>query len=763
MNKHLSFVPLPEKINTTQLSYDISRFSRTCRWTEDLKDVPRVDEDTIFKVKKHNLPRKAPSTTLSKFLYGIESDILKAEPKRIHSNLKDDEHKAIKSLVEAQKEGQIVIQRCDKGGATAIMDRDDYVNEIMEQHLQSTVTNQDGDIINVYREVDPLMLHVHHDKLRQLVEQGFQAGFLNEKEKAGLIPEKPGEARAYGMPKAHKAVPEGKKIPPVRLVISGCGSTTENASLFVDHHTKHIPTQLPSYIQDTPDFLRLLERENTAGKQSKGAFPVTIDVVGLYPNIPQAEGLIAFEKMVSDPVNRDQTLPAGFLVLLLKCVLEYNVFTFDGKYYLQAWGTAIGSRVAPTYACIFMGVLEQMMLQGWTGWVPRIWKRYIDDIFNVWESTEEELLQFLTFINSFHPTIKFTAEYRTTEEQVTVKPSADSVVQILRVPLAGKRPKSVDFLDTTVWIDEDGLFQTDLYVKDTDRVTYLSPSSCHPGHITRNIPYSLGYRLKRICSNKEDFDKRKLELSLNLRSRGYTEDILQEAFKRLEKVTREEALKKVIRNKEQKLVFAVTFDPRLPSISKILKKHYEIGVENPEFQETFPDLPSVGYRRYKNLGGYLTRAKLYPKTRSGLRTHSGFQRCTRVAGGNCMMCMFSQNTSKHTSAYTGEQYNIQSNITCTDHYIIYSIQCKKCPSVEYVGKTVQEASERFSTHRSDVNTKKIQKPVAEHFNLPGHSVSDMKFLPFEKIFPEDDTLLREREKFWIKQKKTFLFGLNKIC
>jgi hypothetical protein len=388
MNKHLSFVPLPEKINTTQLSYDISRFSRTLRWTEDLKDVPRVEEDVVFKVKKHNLPRKAPSTTLSKFIYGIESDIMKAEPKRIHSNLKDDEHKALKSLVKAQKEGQIVIQRCDKGGATAIMNRDDYVNEIMEQHLQSTVTNQNGDVINVYREVDPLMLNVHHDKLRQLVEQGFQAGFLDEKERVGLIPEKPGEARAYGMPKAHKAVPEGKKIPPVRLVISGCGSTTESASLFVDHHTKHIPTQLPSYIQDTPDFLRLLERENRAGKQNNGAFPVTIDVVGLYPNIPQAEGLIAFENMVSDPVNRDQTLPAGFLVLLLKCVLEYNVFIFDGKYYIQDWGTAIGSRVAPTYACIFMGVLEQIMLQGWTGWVPRIWKRYIDDIFNVWESTE---------------------------------------------------------------------------------------------------------------------------------------------------------------------------------------------------------------------------------------------------------------------------------------------------------------------------------------------------------------------------------------
>ena len=41
-----------------------------------------------------------------------------------------------------------------------------------------------------------------------VVDQGFQAGFLNKKEKAGLIPVKPGEARAYGMPKAHKEVLE---------------------------------------------------------------------------------------------------------------------------------------------------------------------------------------------------------------------------------------------------------------------------------------------------------------------------------------------------------------------------------------------------------------------------------------------------------------------------------------------------------------------------------------------------------------------------
>ena len=40
------------------------------------------------------------------------------------------------------------------------------------------------------------------------------------------------------------------------------------------------------------------------------------------------------------------------------------------------------------------------------------------------------------------------------------------------------RPRSVDFLDMTVWIDENGKFQTDLYTKETDRITssLLKPS-----------------------------------------------------------------------------------------------------------------------------------------------------------------------------------------------------------------------------------------------------------------------------------------------
>ena len=40
-----------------------------------------------------------------------------------------------------------------------------------------------------------------------------------------------------------------------------------------------------------------------------------------------------------------------------------------------------------------------------------IWWRYIDDIYYIWEHGEESLETFLNKLNTFNPTIKFTAEY----------------------------------------------------------------------------------------------------------------------------------------------------------------------------------------------------------------------------------------------------------------------------------------------------------------------------------------------------------------
>ena len=53
------------------------------------------------------------------------------------------------------------------------------------------------------------------------------------------------------------------------------------------------------------------------------------------------------------------------------------------------------------------------------------------------------------------------------------------------------------------------------------------------------------------------------------------------------------------------------------------------------------------------------------------------------------------------------------------------------------------------------------KAVPEHFNGPGHSMSDMVFLPIEKVLNRDETLLASREEFWIRKKQSYEKGINR--
>ena len=57
-----------------------------------------------------------------------------------------------------------------------------------------------------------------------------------------------------------------KKAPKPRAIVSGSGSITENASLFVQHHIEESSYSHKSYLQDTPDFLRDMEMINAGPK-----------------------------------------------------------------------------------------------------------------------------------------------------------------------------------------------------------------------------------------------------------------------------------------------------------------------------------------------------------------------------------------------------------------------------------------------------------------------------------------------------------------
>ena len=82
---------------------------------------------------------------------------------------------------------------------------------------------------------------------------------------------------------------------------------------------------------------------------------------------------------------------------------------------------------------------------------------------------------------------------------------------------------SVDFLDTTVYIDENSKLQTKLYRKLTDRRNYLDRKSEHPTNPKINIPYSQSLRIKRICLTIEEFNESCDALEEKFIQRGYSE------------------------------------------------------------------------------------------------------------------------------------------------------------------------------------------------------------------------------------------------
>ena len=187
--------------------------------------------------------------------------------------------------------------------------------------------------------------------------------------------------RFYLLPKIHKRLHNV----PGRPVISNSGFYTENISAFVEHHLKPLAQKVKSYVKDTNDFLRKIA--NLPPLPEDLIF-CTIDVVGLYPNIPHDEGLKAVRNALDS--REDKTISTESLLELAECVLKNNIFEHNTKFFKQVRGTAIGTKMAPPYAIIYMDELERGFLENYH-LQPLVWWRYIDDIFMLWQHGEKEL------------------------------------------------------------------------------------------------------------------------------------------------------------------------------------------------------------------------------------------------------------------------------------------------------------------------------------------------------------------------------------
>ena len=97
-------------------------------------------------------------------------------------------------------------------------------------------------------------------------------------------------------------------------------------------------------------------------------------------------------------------IPRDVIRQLFEIVFKCNVFSFDGKIYEQIQGTAMGTKMALSYANLLMDRFERAFLAQ-EPIQPLVWKHYIDDIQCIWVGTRSELEGFL---NKAHRTLKLT-------------------------------------------------------------------------------------------------------------------------------------------------------------------------------------------------------------------------------------------------------------------------------------------------------------------------------------------------------------------
>ena len=112
------------------------------------------------------------------------------------------------------------------------------------------------------------------------------------------------------------------------------------------------------YIRDSGHFLEKIKNISTL---PENAILVTADVVGLYPSIPHQTGFSALKEALE---NRSvKKIPAENLIKMAEFVLKNNLFEFNSKVFQQISGTTIGTKFAPSYACIYMDRVEQDFLE----------------------------------------------------------------------------------------------------------------------------------------------------------------------------------------------------------------------------------------------------------------------------------------------------------------------------------------------------------------------------------------------------------------
>lgn len=223
----------------------------------------------------------------------------------------------------------------------------------------------------------------------------------------------------------------------------------------------------------------------------------------------------------------------------------------------------MGTRVAPSYANIFMGSFEKTYIYNNEECKPHIlvYKRYITDLFLIWKGDETKAMNFVQKIYSNKWRIKLTPKFA---------------------------PFKIEFLDLMI-SQENNRFTTSTYFRSVDTNSYLHYRSHHYKKWKKNIPYGQFRCIRKNCTSDSIFEEQATIIQERFTEKGYPKPLLTKAYERTKKISQREYLgiptntplplttdDGVKPHSQYSLNFITTFNNSHQSIRQILTRNWFI-------------------------------------------------------------------------------------------------------------------------------------------------------------------------------------------
>ena len=285
----------------------------------------------------------------------------------------------------------IVIVRPDKGNGVVVLDRDIYKQKILEIINDTAKFKKLKDNPTLTRE----------GQLQRFLRKIKDKNLFDENTYKKIYPCSSKLATIYGLPKTHKMLFDSDDFS-LRPIISSIGPYNYNLAKFL---TELLDPIIPKE-HCAKDLFSFCEEIQQVSNNDN--FLVSYDVCSLFTSTPLQETIeIAVEVIFEN--NPQLKITKRELKQLFSFATSGTHFMFSGSFYDKIDGISMGSPLGPVLANLLMGYHEKKWLQEFDKGKILMYKRYVDDIFCMFEN-EKDAENFFEFLNCQHKSIKFTLE-----------------------------------------------------------------------------------------------------------------------------------------------------------------------------------------------------------------------------------------------------------------------------------------------------------------------------------------------------------------